>query len=201
MSSHHIVRDQQEPALIVQDASYVNRDTLDQLLEWAPTIVAIGDSLQWLVELGIKVDFALVDTEKEIPEDTLSAQTSISIVRLSGPTLASGLQILVRENHRNMNIITSEEGFMSSIDDLKTLDTSCQTISYYGNKRTIFYNRSVFRKWYPKGSRVQVESLNNGKVSFSGGERTIEDGVIHMLGDSEYCFSGEPPMLITEIIQ
>lgn len=37
MSSHHIVRDDQEPALIIANGAACSSELLGQLLEWSPS--------------------------------------------------------------------------------------------------------------------------------------------------------------------
>lgn len=39
MSSHHIVREKQEPALLIMDLNGFNDEHLGQLLEWNPTVL------------------------------------------------------------------------------------------------------------------------------------------------------------------
>ena len=44
MSSHHIVKEKQEPALYIHQLGDFNEEFLGQLLEWSPTvIVAAGE--------------------------------------------------------------------------------------------------------------------------------------------------------------
>ncbi|MFD2144372.1 hypothetical protein [Mucilaginibacter antarcticus] len=40
MSSHHIVREKQEPALLVLGLDGFDEEQLGQLLEWSPTLMA-----------------------------------------------------------------------------------------------------------------------------------------------------------------
>jgi hypothetical protein len=39
MSSHHFVRDQQEPALLILALEAFTYDSLGELLEWVPTVI------------------------------------------------------------------------------------------------------------------------------------------------------------------
>ena len=39
MSSHHIVRDDQEPALIIANGASCSNELLGQLLEWSPIVI------------------------------------------------------------------------------------------------------------------------------------------------------------------
>lgn len=61
MSSHHIIRDKQEPALIIANGEECSMDLLEQLLEWSPTVVVLDDAIERVISLGIKVDVWLGD--------------------------------------------------------------------------------------------------------------------------------------------
>ncbi len=61
MSSHHIIRDQQEPALIIANGEACNNELLGQLLEWSPLIIVLDSAINRVLELGIKVDVLLGD--------------------------------------------------------------------------------------------------------------------------------------------
>lgn len=60
MSSHHIIRENQEPALIIDDYDVISEDMLGQLLEWSPTVITNESGYLKLLLAGIKVDYILV---------------------------------------------------------------------------------------------------------------------------------------------
>ncbi len=64
MSSHHIVRDDQEPALIIANGAACSNELLGQLLEWSPLVVVLDSAMERVVELGIKVDVLLGDFDR-----------------------------------------------------------------------------------------------------------------------------------------
>lgn len=59
MSSHHIVRENQEPALWLYDIAATSGDIIGQLLEWSPAVYVGEDQLYDVLDRGIKVDFVL----------------------------------------------------------------------------------------------------------------------------------------------
>ena len=61
MSSHHIIRDKQEPALIIANGEACSLDMVEQLLEWSPTVIVLDGAIERVVSLGIKVDVWLGD--------------------------------------------------------------------------------------------------------------------------------------------
>ena len=66
MSSHHIVREKQEPALIIANGEACSFDLLGQLLEWSPFVVVLDQAIHRVIELGIKIDVLLGDFDGNI---------------------------------------------------------------------------------------------------------------------------------------
>lgn len=64
MSSHHIVRDDQEPALIIANGEACSSDLLHQLLEWSPLVVVLDSAIERVLQLDIKVDVLLGDFDR-----------------------------------------------------------------------------------------------------------------------------------------
>ena len=83
MSSHHIIRDKQEPALIIANGEACNADLLGQLLEWSPFIVVLDGAIKRVLELGIKIDVLLGDFDRnELDLDDIRAvQFPIEIIQ------------------------------------------------------------------------------------------------------------------------
>jgi thiamine pyrophosphokinase len=64
LSSHHIVRDDQEPALIIANGSSCNPELLGQLLEWSPLVIVLDSAMERVMKLDIKVDVLLGDFDR-----------------------------------------------------------------------------------------------------------------------------------------
>lgn len=64
MSSHHIVRDDQEPALIIANGAACSKELMGQLLEWSPLVIVLDSAIERVMELGIKVDVLLGDFDR-----------------------------------------------------------------------------------------------------------------------------------------
>ena len=56
MSSHHFVKEKQEPALIIADLDGFDEEYLGQLLEWSPTVLVPSHLVEKVISLGIKID-------------------------------------------------------------------------------------------------------------------------------------------------
>src|ERR1700753_1302235 len=61
MSSHHIVREKQEPALLVLGLDTFSDELLGQLLEWSPTVIVTEETAEIINANGIKIDLIITD--------------------------------------------------------------------------------------------------------------------------------------------
>lgn len=80
MSSHHIVRDYQEPALLILTDRYDER-ILDELLEWSPYVLIEISLLETIAARGTKVDAVLSNRSEFSPTqmELIAAQQPIDV--------------------------------------------------------------------------------------------------------------------------
>jgi thiamine pyrophosphokinase len=72
MSSHHIVKEKQEPALIIANGEACSEELLGQLLEWSPFIVVLDQAIYRVLDLGIKVDVWMGDFDQQHDFDDIA---------------------------------------------------------------------------------------------------------------------------------
>ena len=65
MSSHHIVRDDQEPALIIANGASCDPELLEQLLKGSPLVIVLDSAMERVMKLNIKVDVLLGDFDRD----------------------------------------------------------------------------------------------------------------------------------------
>jgi len=81
MSSHHIVRDDQEPALIIANGAACDPELLGQLLEWSPLVIVLDSAIERVMKLDIKVDVLLGDFDRGFePEKYRTSQYPLEII-------------------------------------------------------------------------------------------------------------------------
>jgi len=136
MSSHHIVKEKQEPALIVDDLNDMDSEHLGQLLEWSPTIIAHEQSAAQLEAHQIKVDLVFPLTDNEY-------------------FLKDALSYLVENTYPAVNILSSQiqpdflYPFLSSL-----------TIVLFQSGKKIYAVKSGFSKWKTAGEYIDILSEN-----------------------------------------
>ena len=63
MSSHHIVRDDQEPALIIANGEACSMELLNQLLEWNPLVIVLDSAITRVLDLLTRACLSLYMAE------------------------------------------------------------------------------------------------------------------------------------------
>ena len=109
MSSHHIVRDDQEPALIIANGASCSEELMGQLLEWSPLVIVLDSAIERVLELGIKVDVLLGDFDRGFnPEYYLEKQYPLEIVHTPNQDktdLEKAFDYLIEKGHKAVNVI------------------------------------------------------------------------------------------------
>src|ERR1700722_2163434 len=99
MSSHHIVREKQEPALLVLGLDDFPDELLGQLLEWSPTVIATADTAEILSSRQIKIDWIITSNPTEV------SQSDVKLVPvIEGNPTVTALKFLADNKYPSVNI-------------------------------------------------------------------------------------------------
>lgn len=185
MSSHHIVREKQEPALLIRSLDDFSFEQLGQLLEWSPTVIATMGTFPLLEKNHIKVDWLASD---QLPE---SGQTHIKLID------AAVLPKLIQEGYRAVNIVDASSGADENLlgkygGFIEQLDI----VIYTANSK-IYPVRSGFRKWKPAGETIHVI---NPPTDFTVKDlEPVSPGVYQTVADGFFTLEfSQPVVFITE---
>ena len=192
MSSHHIVRDRQEPALLVTLIEDFNPDYLGQMLEWSPVVFAMQSEADKLHSLGIKIDYIFVqDTEIKI---TSASQEHTELIVLSELDVLNAIQFLIEDEFSAVNITGKKEildvifPFVGLID----LALITETHKWYPVNK-------VLEKWYKRDEVLWVYNspstnhfeLSNTSKSTNNSFVTLTDGIVTIQTNNNPIFVGE----------
>jgi thiamine pyrophosphokinase len=176
MSSHHIIREGQEPALIIANGAACSNELMGQLLEWSPYIVVLDGAIKRVAELGIKIDVLLGDFdshEKALEEIQLGMPIEIVHTPDQNKTdLQKGIEFLMAKNFEAVNIIwatgrRADHNF-SNITDIVRYQTFINIVVIDDYSR-IFVLPKRFEKWYPKSTPISLMPVGEVKgVTTSG---------------------------------
>jgi thiamine pyrophosphokinase len=184
MSSHHIVREKQEPALLVLGLKNFSSELLGQLLEWNPTVITVPQTAQILHENGIKIDWIIAGSNYK------PMQGDIKVMPAGNDTAAeAALKYLVTHGYPAVNVIT---------DDLRLKDflffTDKVSLVIFNEGRKVYAVNSGFSKWKPAGEMIQVLTHPN-ELHVSGLEplghhkfKTTHDGFFSLKFDQQAMF-------------
>ncbi len=149
MSSHHVIREKQEPALLVLGMDNFSDEFLGQLLEWSPTVMVtplIGEKLN---AYGIKIDWVIADDGVD------ELQSDVKILAVNDDTpLLSALNFLTSNSYPAVNVVTDE----LDINDYLPFADKINLVIFYNNQK-IYPVTSGFSKWKPVGEGIELLSI------------------------------------------
>lgn len=182
MSSHHIVREKQEPALLIMSLDGFENENLGQILEWSPTVM-VHEAIYELVDsMALKVDVVVTK------DSHFNTQESTRLILTDTEPIEDVLKFLVAEQYPAVNIITNQfvlKDYVLFVDDL-------DIVVFIGNKK-IFPVRSGFSKWQPAGEEIQL--LHEVHNLHTSGLVNVEEPIMKTEKDGFYSLSFDQPFI------
>lgn len=170
MSSHHIVRDDQEPALIIANGQECGKELLGQLLEWSPFVVVLDNAMERVSQLNIKVDVLLGDFDGDFnPEIYKEKQFPLEIVHTPNQDktdLEKAFDYLIEKGHKAVNVVWATGKRIDHTLHNLTICASYQKqlkIVFFDDHSKAFLLPKKFEKWYVKNTILSLIPI--GKVS------------------------------------
>lgn len=186
MSSHHIIREKQEPALLIMNLDGFSSENLGQLLEWSPTVITNGQIYEETDSLGIKIDAVIT------PDADFVLQTNTKIVSSENNILQDGLTYLTAEGYPAVNIIANQ----FTLQDYMLFVDLIDLVIYVQNKK-IYPVRSGFNKWITANETIKLfcDAVNlnyTGLTKISDNHyQTQKDGFISLTFEQPFIFIAE----------
>jgi thiamine pyrophosphokinase len=170
MSSHHIVRDDQEPALIIANGASCSFELLGQLLEWSPIVVVLDNAIDRVLQLDIKVDVLLGDFDGDFdPEIYKEKQYPLEIVHAPNQEktdLEKALDYLVEKGHKAVNIVWATgkraDHTLANITSIVSYRDKIKIVIIDDHSK-IFLLPKRFEKWYTANTPISLIPV--GKVT------------------------------------
>ncbi len=167
MSSHHVVREAQEPALIIANGESCSNELIGQLLEWSPFIVVLDGALDRVLQLGIKFDVVLGDFDHQSLDEVrerIPPDTTIEYVPDQEKTdLEKGIEFLIQRNFKAVNIIWAtgkrSDHYINNIAILARYHQQINQVMIDDHSR-IYPISSGFKKYYAEKENLSLIPLN-----------------------------------------
>jgi hypothetical protein len=179
MSSHHFVREGQEPALLIFDPSGLS--SVEPLLEWAPLVVVAERALDVALSWGIKID-AVVGKDVNQLKTVLAHQTPVRLIEDKKGFISSSLEFLMELQQFNVCIsCVDAETLIPSINKFHSrMDISLLT----PNARWSYIRSKKYSKWLVKNAHLRLLGSEafflNGKPMSGNSISTQEEGTFEI---------------------
>lgn len=188
MSSHHIVHENQEPALVIFDAHAIPFERVQELLEWMPTIVVLYTQAEIVLGWGIKIDVVLVPAGEETSwAEQTKEQQPIEVIsfQVNETPLNKAISLLQSRNIPAVNWLVTELQTLTHLSDF-TGDAEV----FIDNKRWSRVKSGRFEKWLPADTILYIFP-EQACPEISDGKFIVErDGVV-VLQDGQVFWVGE----------
>lgn len=170
MSSHHIVRDDQEPALIIANGAACSQELMGQLLEWSPLVVVLDSAIERVIELGIKVDVLIGDFDRDFDAEIYrEKQYPIEIVHIAdqdSTDLEKACDYLIQRGIPAANIIWATgkraDHTITNITNIVKYKKTLK-ITIYDDYSRIYTLPNSFKKWYEKDTIISLIPIGEVK--------------------------------------
>lgn len=174
MSSHHFVKEGQEPALLILDAEAIPFEKIQELLEWNPTVIVDARSLEVVLGWGIKFDVVL--TEHAIFEKVKLKLTDFAPVKVIGypqgdNALQTAFQFLSATRQNSVHIVSRapEDIFYQELNGTSNLRIAV----FAAGIQWSLINNGHYEKWLPAGTSV-IAKMADGEEEL----RAEIDGIL-----------------------
>lgn len=153
MSSHHFVKEGQEPALFILEPTHF--DLASPLLEWAPYVVVFEDALDAVLSWGIRIDCIVCTPGFQSPELLQGSQVTEELVYPREEVEANVIQWLRDRGQNGVNVLAA--------DAQSILNRFVNEDQHFAISVLDRFNRwvyvSSFEKWVPAGHKIQVRQI------------------------------------------
>lgn len=197
MSSHHIVREDQEPALIIANGSACDPELLGQLLEWSPFVIVLDAAIKRVMPLNIKVDVLIGDFDRDFDTDYYKKnQHPIQIIQIidqDKTDLEKAFDYLIEKKIPAVNVVWATgkraDHFISNITNIVRYRNQLKIVILDDHSKIYLLPRK-FEKWYVKNTIISlipvgsVDGINSENLFFELKNHSLSMG--YKSGNSNY---------------
>jgi len=157
MSSHHFVKEDQEPALFIIDPRAIAFEKVQELLEWSPLVIVSQQAIEIVQDWGIKIDVLLASPDNNSFKQFAIDQIPLQVV-YSTDEFKSVCEFLNDRKQIHLNVIVNDAKAYFTM--ATTFSDRVNVVLFDGNARWHFVANGVYSKWLPAQSVIQTV-INN----------------------------------------
>lgn len=171
MSSHHFVKEQQEPAVFILDVEQISFDRVSGLLEWVPTILVAEPAVDQVMSWGIKIDVILSsETFQQKNTHLLEQQYPLKFLTVNtSDYLDKGLSYLMESKHEAVHLVGISHQNTWTIEpklDLMNITLIDGNWKYYPVKS------GQFKKWFAE-SDIHIHGKEGMPIEIKNSEGEV----------------------------
>jgi hypothetical protein len=157
MSSHHFVKEGQEPALLILESTSYS-DT-EGMLEWAPLVMVVESVLEAVLLWGIKIDVVVAHPENEaVLTSRLADQAPIKIFAAGDNLIESSFLFIDGTGQHAVSIVVSD--LIEELrEQIERFAGRTQVTVRTPTQKWSFLPSGHFKKWYQAGAIVDFFKL------------------------------------------
>ncbi|HTJ49333.1 MAG TPA: hypothetical protein VL443_07755 [Cyclobacteriaceae bacterium] len=198
MSSHHFVKEGQEPAIFITES--LSLELIEPLLEWAPLVMITDELIDDVIRWGFKIDVVVAQTaNQEIVADKMAAQVPFKIIPYQDEenSVIAGFNYLLNQNQQAVHVISSSPEIFSVIHDFITrLDVTILNES----ARWSYSKNGEYDKWLPAASKIKLKRSVEKQVLTFHLLKEDDDGIFEAVKDGIVEVRSKDPFWIGEIL-
>jgi hypothetical protein len=183
MSSHHFVKEFQEPSVFIYSAHAADFDRVGPLLEWSPFVVVSDLALGEVREWGIKIDaIVLQPMHLDLVKAIMGDPWNLEYLEATAPD-----QYLAAVSQR----IASGSGDLHIVDTAEQLPPEylIQTNKgrhtlYHAHYRWVSPVGGLYHRWWPQGITLRLHYPVVADIHLEGEYIRREKGQIHFIKES-----------------
>ncbi len=170
MSSHHIVKDDQEPALIIANGASCSSELLGEILEWSPIVVVLDNAIERVLQLDIKVDVLLGDFDDDFDSNIYKEkQFPLEIIHVPDQEktdLEKAFDYLIEKGHKAVNVVWATgkraDHTITNLTNIVRYQNELKIVILDDHSKVFLLPKS-FQKWYTKSTPISLIPV--GEVS------------------------------------
>lgn len=138
---------------MIDNASNENFESVQQLLEWSPTVMVTERALESVLSWGIKIDIVIApESHAEELKISLRDQFPLKILSCHSETEApeTALYFLTASKQKAVTVVS--DAALETFEKFPSLDVAV----IQQGKRWVFIRTGHFEKWLPAGTQLSI---------------------------------------------
>lgn len=161
MSSHYLVTEDQEPALIIANGEECSMSLLQQMMAWSPFVVALDGAYNRLQRMGVKPQLVIGDFDSLQDYEPLPDVSYIKLEEQDTTDLEKALNWLEENDYKDVNVLwATGKRLDHTLNNLSILGMyPSLNVVLYDDHSKAYMIPNRFSKHFQKGEQLSLLPL------------------------------------------